>query len=126
MKIIGHPWVESESFAQVDAVEKIISTPTGSVLLISDISRSINLLHYCESQGLPFALRAMDIKTALFAHALHARYVIVKKEMAGVIQGLAQNYLFDTQVIVEIEHEDEIEEYARMGIDGVIFPSAIK
>ncbi len=126
MKIIGHPWVKSEFFVQVDAIEKITSTPAGSVLLISDINRSINLLHYCESQGLPFALRATDIKTALFAHALHARYVIVKKEMAEVIQGLAQNYLFDTQVIVEIKHEDEIENYAKMGIDGVIFLAAIK
>ena len=126
MKIIGHPWVESESFVEVDAIEKITSTPASSVLLISDIDRSIDLLHNCESQGLPFALRVGDIKTALFAHALHARYMIVEKEIAEVIQGLAQNYLFDTQVIVEIQNEQEIEEYAQMGLDGVIFSVAIK
>lgn len=126
MKIIGHPWIESERFVQVDAIEKITSTPAGSVLLISDLDTSIDLLHYCEREGLPFALRARDIKTALFAHALHARYVIVEKEIAEVIQGLAQNYLFDTQIIVEIQNESEIEDYARMGIDGVTFPAAIR
>ncbi len=126
MKIIGHPWIVSDRFVEVDAIEKITFTPAGSILLISDIDRSIELLRYCENQGLPFALRARDIKTALFAHALHASYVIVEKEIAEAIQGLAQNYLFDTQVIVEIQHENEIEMYAKIGLDGVIFSVAIE
>jgi len=126
VKIIGHPWIESERFVTVDSMEKITGSPAGSVLLFDDLSVSIELLHYCQREGLPFALRTEEIKTALFAHALNARYVIAEKVIVQAIQALAQNYLFDTQILVEIQNENEIEKYARMGIDGVIFSAAIE
>ena len=126
MKIIGHPWIESERFVTVDSMEKITGSPAGSVLLFDDLSVSIELLHYCQREGLPFALRAGESKTALFAHALNARYVIAEKVIVQAIQELAQNYLFDTQILVEIQNENEIEKYARMGIDGVIFSAAVE
>lgn len=125
MKIIGHPWIVSERFAEVDSIEKIAATPAGTVLLIDDLATSVDLLHYCQREGLPFALRSGDIKTALFAHALNARYILATKEQAPEIQKLAQHYLFDTQILVEITDEEEIELFARMGIDGVLFASAI-
>ncbi len=126
MKIIGHPWIESERFVTVDSVEKITGSPAGSILLFDDLSASIELLHYCQREGLPFALRTEEVKTALFAHALNARYVIAEKVIVQAIQALAQNYLFDTQILVEIQNENEIEKYARMSIDGVIFSAAIE
>ena len=126
MKIIGHPWIESERFVMVDSIEKIAGSPAGTVLLFDDLATSIELLHYCKREGLPFALRAGEVKTALFAHALNARYIIAEREMAQAIQKLAQHYLFDTQILVEISDESEIETYAKMGLDGVIFPAAIK
>jgi hypothetical protein len=126
VKIIGHPWIESERFVTVDSMEKITGSPAGSVLLFDDLSVSIELLHYCQREGLPFALRAGEAKTALFAHALNARYVIAEKVIVQAIQELAQNYLFDTQILVEIQNENEIEKYARMGIDGVIFSAAVE
>ena len=125
MIIIGHPWIESEGFVEVEAIDKIAATPAGSIVLIADMGSSIDLLHSCKGEGLPFALRAEDIKTALFAHALNARYVIASRETAEEIQKLAQNYLFDTRILVEIQNENEIEIYARKGIDGVVFSSAI-
>ena len=126
MKIVGHPWIESEHFVTVDSTEKIIKSPAGSILLVDDLGVSMELLHYCQKQGLPFAIRAGDIKTALFAHALNARYIITEPESAQAIQKLAQHYLFDTQILVEISDENEIETYAKMSLDGVIFPAAIE
>ncbi|MEA3491548.1 MAG: hypothetical protein U9R27_06575 [Campylobacterota bacterium] len=125
MKIIGHPWVESELFVVVDSVEKIRESPAGSILLFDDMRESIELLHYCRREGLPFAVRVIDLKMALFAHALNARYIIAMSSIAVEVQALAQNYLFDTQIVVEIADESQIEIYAKQGIDGVIFSSAI-
>ncbi len=125
MKIIGHPWIESEQFVKVDAIEKIQRTPAGSILLLTDLDTSIELVHYCQGEGLPFALEAADVKTALFAHALHARYIISSKETVEEIQQLAQHYLFDTQILVEITSEEEITAFAQKGIDGVLFSTAI-
>ncbi len=126
MKIIGHPWIESECFVTVDSMEKIVGSPAGSILLFNNLGASIELLHYCQREGLPFALRAGEVKTALFAHALNARYIIAERETAEAIQKLAQHYLFDTQILVEISDESEIETYAEMDLDGVIFPAAIR
>jgi len=33
---------------------------------------------------------------------------------------IAQNYLFDTRVLATILQKDEIEEMAKVGVDGVI------
>jgi len=126
MKIVGHPWIESERFMAVDSMEKITGSPAASILLFDDLPGSIELLHYCQKEGLPFALRAGEAKTALFAHALNARYVIAEQAIVQSVQELAQNYLFDTQILVEIQNENEIDKYARMGIDGVIFSAAIE
>ncbi len=126
MKIIGHQWIESERFVTVDSIEKIVGSPAGSILLFDDLVISIELLHYCQREGLPFALRAGEVKTALFAQALSARYIIAEHETAQAIQKLAQHYLFDTQILVEISDDSEIETYAVMGLDGVIFPAAIQ
>lgn len=126
MKIIGHPWIESERFIRVDSIEAIRKSPTASILLFEKFSESIDLIHDCQKQGLPFAMRAEEAKTALFAHALNARYIIAEHGAAQAIQKLAQHYLFDTQILVEISDESEIETYAMIGLDGVIFPAAIQ
>lgn len=126
MKIIGHPWIESERFVAVDSLDTIKMSPAGSILLFDDLAASIALVHYCQKEGLPFAVRVTEIKTALFAYALGARYIIAEREAAQAIQQLAQQYLFDTQILVEIRDENEIETCAGMGLDGVLFPDAIQ
>jgi hypothetical protein len=126
MKIIGHPWIECEHFARVDSVEAIQKSPAASILLFEKFSESVDLIRYCHKEGLPFAVRAEGLKSALFAHSLGARYIISKPESAQEIQAVAQHYLFDTEILVSISDESEIEMYAKTGIDGVIFASVIK
>ena len=126
MKIIGHPWIESERFVVVRTIEAIKKSPPASILLFDDIDSSIDLLHYCGEQGLPFAVETETLKSILFAHALGARYILSGEKNAEAFQAVAQHYLFDMEILVVIHHEDEIEKYALMGIDGVIFASSIQ
>jgi hypothetical protein len=126
MKIIGHPWIESERFVSVETIERIKKTPPASILLFADIEHSIELLHYCREQGLPFAVETEELKSMLFAQALGARYILAGNNSAEVFQAVAQHYLFDMEILVPIDHENEIENYAKMGIDGVIFVSSIQ
>lgn len=125
MKIFGHPWIESEAFVEIDSLLEIKQTMPASILLFNDMKRSIELLHYCQRETLPTAVRIDEIKHAIFANLLNVQYIIVSSKNAREIQALAQHYLFDTEVVVEVESEDEIERYAKMGIDAVIFPTAI-
>ncbi len=125
MKIFGHPWIKSPSFAAVKCQEEIASTPAGSILLFDDLAAQIAMVHYCQKEGISFAVRAGDVTTALLAHALGANYIVASADSAQRVQQLAQHYLFDTQILVEITDESSIELYADMGLDGVILPAAL-
>jgi hypothetical protein len=45
--------------------------------------------------------------------------------LAKTAQNVAENYLFDAKILVLIEKEDEIEELALLGVDGVVFSNTI-
>ena len=74
---------------------------------------------------MPIAISVENITEILYASALGASYIVVEKELAKTAQNLADNYLFDAKILVMIESEDEIEELALLGADGVIFADAI-
>ena len=40
-------------------------------------------------------------------------------------QNIEENYVFDAKILSTIEDEDEIQELALLGVDGVIFPNTI-
>ena len=70
-------------------------------------------------------LSTKDINQLMYASSLNARYIIVRKEMAKTAQNIAENYLFDAKILVKIENEDEIQEIALLGIDGVLLSNAV-
>jgi hypothetical protein len=120
MKIFGHEWIESEAFYEVTSVEEISKTPANSLLLLNNtLPKSLKLAKHCQSNTLRYALVASSIEEGLFANLLNATYVVCEKELAKELMPIAQNYLFDTQVLAYI-HKDEIEEMAKNGVDGVI------
>jgi hypothetical protein len=125
MLIFGHPWVESSRFVKVFSVEEIERSAPGDVLLLEPLNVSIELVKHCRAHELPFAVTVSSIREPIFANALDAAYIIAEHEQAISIQKIADEYLFDTRVLVLIENEKRIETMARFSIDGVIFPAAI-
>jgi len=119
MKIFGHEWIESEAFYEVSSVEEILQTPANSLLRLNVLPKSLELAKHCQKNTLRYALEVSKIEEALFANLLNATYVICEKELAKELIPIAQNYLFDTQILATIER-DEIEEMAKCGVDGVI------
>jgi len=125
MEIIGHPWIESKRFVKVFSLEEISRTQAGDVILLEPFNVSIEMARYCREHQLPYAVTVTSIREAIFANALGAAYLIAEHEQAIAIQKIADEYLFDTKVLVLIEEEKRIDTMARFGIDGVIFPAAI-
>lgn len=119
MKIFGHKWIESELFYEVFTIEDIAKTPPNSLLQLDFLSDSLEVAKYCKANALRYALVVSSIEEAIFANLLNATYVICEKELAIELMPIAQNYLFDTQILANIG-QDEIEEMARVGVDGVI------
>jgi len=125
MLIFGHRWVESPRFVKVFSLEDISRTRREDILLLEPLSVSIDLVKHCRQNDLIFAVTIGSLKEALLANALGAAYVLCQHEQAIEVQKIAEEYLFDTRVLVLVEEERGIETVARFGIDGVIFPSAI-
>ena len=121
MLIFGHKWIESSKFYKIYTIEDIKDTPPNSTLLLSDLEESIDIAKYCKKNSLPFAIEVKSIRDAIFSNLLNAKYIIAQKELAKSIMPIAQNYLFDSLVLTNISSEDEIEEMAKSGVDGVIY-----
>ena len=119
MKIFGHPWVEHEPLYKIENQTEIKATPPNSLLKIEEFD--IELLKYCQTNALPYMVTIQSIKEAIFANIYQAKYVRCSKSLAKEIMPIAQNYLFDTQVIAIIDNDKEIEEMAKSSVDGVWF-----
>jgi len=125
MLIFGHPWIESRRFVKVFSLDEIEKTKTKDILLMEPMNVSIDLVHHCRKERLPFAVTIGTLKEALLANSLEASYILCQHEQAIEVQKIAEKYLFDTRILVLIEDERQIENMARFGIDGVVFPQAI-
>jgi len=126
MKIFGHSWIESEKFNKVYSLEEINTASSNALVLLEPLVESIELAQYCHKNAIPYAIPVGSIKEALFANALGAAYMICKEENGFIIQPLAQQYLFDTELLVLISDEKDIAKLALQGIDGVIFANVIE
>ena len=119
MKIFGHEWIESERFYEIIQESEISKTPTNALLKLDVLSSSLLLAKYCQANGLRYALEVKSIEDAIFANLLSATYILCDKKIAKELIPIAQNYLFDTQILAYIK-EGEIEEMAKIGVDGVV------
>jgi len=126
MKIFGHLWIESKSINQIYSINDIQNSNANSIILLEPLDKSIELAKYCQKNHISYALNISSIKEAIFANELGASYIITSQEKATQIQPIAQNYLFDTEILAIIENEDDISQLAKDGIDGVVFANAIK
>jgi len=125
MIIIGHPWIKSDKFCKVFSLENISSCTSNSIALLEPLVESHKYAKHCQNNDIPFAVVVSTLDDALFANALGAKYILCEEDQALMIQPIAQEYLFDTRILVLVHTDKEIAKIAREGIDGIIFPEAI-
>ena len=125
MIIIGHPWIESSRFSKVFSKEDIKNSEVNNIVLLEPLVDAIDLAKYCQSNDIPYAVTVNTLTEAIFANALEANFMICEEDDACIIQPIAQEYLFDTKILVLVRDEKGIGKVARSGIDGVIFAEAI-
>ena len=125
MIIIGHPWIESSHFSKVFSQEDIEKSEVDNIVLLEPLVDSINLAKYCQNNDIPYAVSVNTLNDAIFCNALDANFMICEEDEACVLPPIAQEYLFDTKILVLVHDEKDIAKIARSGIDGVIFAEAI-
>ncbi|MEA1880341.1 MAG: hypothetical protein U9N11_06840 [Campylobacterota bacterium] len=127
MLIIGHKWIDSPTFRKVYTKECIDKCSSNEIALLEPLNQSHEQAKYCQDNAIPYAVIANTISDAVFANALGATYIVCKYDDAMMLHPIAQEYLFDTNILVLLQESNtkEITKVARSGIDGIIFPEAI-
>jgi hypothetical protein len=125
MLVIGHPWIKNQNFCKVFSIEDIKNSKADNIVLLEPLVDSHSYAQYCQDNSIAYAVVVNTLNDAIFANALGARYMICEEDAALMIQPMAQEYLFDTRILVLIHSDKDISKIARGGIDGVIFAEAI-
>jgi hypothetical protein len=129
MIIIGDEYIPFEKIVNFttrmeknDILADISTTESNSTILF-DFDK--NIMKYCMENSIPYGVKITSIKEAIFANSLGAKYLIASNKLIQPIQHLAENYMFDTKVLAIIRSEDDIEQFAVLGVDGVIYKSIL-
>jgi hypothetical protein len=125
MIIMGHPWIKSNRFFKIFSIKGIEKSQADDIVLLEPLVDSHPIAVHCQENAIPFSVVVSTLDDALFANALGAKYIICEEEDALMIQPLANEYLFDTRILVLIHSVKEISKIARGHVDGVIFAEAI-
>ena len=126
MIILGHKFFDNEKLYTISSFEQIKNTPTNSTLLLNFQENDIlNFIKDLKENSISFALDVQSIKELIFANNFGAKFILLEEFLAVDAQKIANEYLFDSKILVKINSEEEIEKLAHLGIDGVIFNEAI-
>jgi hypothetical protein len=125
MQLFGHRFINNQSFYHVLNIDAIQNTPPSSTLYLQFSEDNLDIIEHLRANYLSFALSVTTITELIYASSLQASYIIVPKELAKNAQDIANNYLFDAKILVLIDDNDEIEEFALLGIDGALLRNAI-
>lgn len=125
MLIFGHRFIDSPTFYHIQSIEAIQNTPPSSTIFLPFDEKNLDIIEHLNTNEINFALEVDNITEVIYASSLGASYIIIKKELAQTIQNIANNYLFDAKILVIVESENEIQEMALLGVDGIVFSNAI-
>lgn len=122
MIILGDDLVPFEETSFIKEIENIKNTKVNSTILF-DFNE--NFLKYSYENNLFVGVIVHTLKEALYANALHAKYIICDKPLDKTIQDVAENYMFDSKILTIIEASDELEIVAIDKIDGAIYKNLL-
>lgn len=125
MLFIGHRFIQSPKFYHISDIANIERTPASSIIYLNFSEDNLDIIQHLQNNAVTFALEIQNIKELLYAAALGASYVTCNATLAKTAQKVAEHYLLDTKILVHVTDEESLEEFALLGIDGVIFAAGI-
>ncbi|MDD5117523.1 MAG: hypothetical protein PHP90_02960 [Sulfuricurvum sp.] len=125
MLLFGHPYIPSETFYHIDAIEAVRLTPANSVVTLFFAPENLDIIDYLRQNSVRFALHIETVTDAVLGENLGASYLIVSPQNATEIQRVAEHYLFDAKVLGYVDDMEHLENLIAMRLDGAIFADAI-
>ncbi|NPA65407.1 MAG: hypothetical protein GXO11_00850 [Epsilonproteobacteria bacterium] len=125
MLLFGHHFIKSEKFYHINDIDAVTKTPSNAIIYVEFNENNLDIITFLQLNSIRFALHVNSLTEAIYAYNLGAKYITCNEKLAVELQKTAETYLFDAKILVHIDEEKEIEKYAKVGIDGVVFPTAI-
>lgn len=121
MIIFGHQAIEAPRFRRVENREAIKTIPANEVVFFESSSdKDYALGRFCYEEEVAYAVQVNSLTELLIYAALGAKFAVLADFLQSY-QKIAEHYLLDTKILTIIERESQIEEVAKLGIDGVVF-----
>ncbi|MCF6331600.1 MAG: hypothetical protein L3I99_08680 [Sulfurimonas sp.] len=125
MIILGHRFIQNFKLFHILNIDAINNTPPNSCVFLEFSEDNLEIIKHLQNAKISFCLGVQNITQIIYASNLDASFILVNSDLAKDAQNLANNYLFDAKILVSIEDENQIQEMAILGIDGVMFSNAI-
>lgn len=123
MILIGDKLVPFEDIFLIKNIKDIENTKANSTVLF-DFEEEI--LTYCYKNELFCAVVVNSIKEAIYCNNLNVKYIISEKELSIELQKIADNYMYDSKILAIIDSNKELEQVAKLEIDGIIYRNLLK
>jgi len=117
MLIFGHKDIESETFYPISTIQDISQTPSNSTILCNF---NIEILKFAKNNSVSVAVEVETIQEAILSEQFGVKYIISNLTTSSEMQKIADNYLYDSKILVWIQNISELEKIAKLQIDGVI------
>ena len=123
MILIGDKLVPFEDIFLIKNIKDIENTKANSTVLF-DFNEEI--LTYCYKNELFCAVVVNSIKEPIYCNNLNVKYIISEKELSIELQKIADNYMYDSKILAIIDSNEELEQVAKLEIDGIIYRNLLK
>lgn len=125
MLIFGHPLIKNALFYHVPSIDAITNTPPSGAIYVTFNDENLDIIQHAKSNNVAMCIEVESIKELILSANLGASFILVPNTLAKQAQEIATEYLFDAKILTAIADEEEIEEFALLGVDGVVLSSAI-
>jgi len=123
MVIIGFSEIDNTNIIKIDSIDDIKNTIPKDLIIFD---YDLDIVKYCQKNEIFSGVIVKNIKEAILSNYFLINFIIVKKDIAKIVQQIAQNYMFDSKILQIVDSLDEIESVALNEIDGVINKLKIK
>ncbi len=83
------------------------------------------MIKRAQELGAQFCVETENLNEVIIANAAGAKFIVVPRELASKAAKLAQDYLFDAQICVVIESQNELAALSETSADVAIFKNAV-
>ena len=123
MILIGDINIECETITPIKTIKDISSTLANSTVLYNF---DFDLMHYTQKNVVDSCVVVLTLQELIYASQFQIKYIVISQELSKNAQDIANNYMFDSKILVVIEAADEIVTHALNEIDGVIYKRVVE